>query len=216
MSKLCEEVFENGIKIFQYDDAYKFTLDAIELAKFCNIKSKDRVLDLCAGCGVVGLYSYSIKPFKNLFFCEIQQKMCNLIEKNIKNNNLEEKCKIFCKDLKNLTTNDILKKVDVIICNPPYFKVNSSPINTEEEIAISRHEIKIDFEQIVCKVKELLKEGGKFYFCQISSRLQECLTLLSKYGFEAKKIKFLSNKSESYLFLCESVKTSKSGIKVFV
>ena len=47
------EHFDNGVSIYQCDNYYKFTQDAIMLAKFCNIKHNDDVLELCAGSGVI-------------------------------------------------------------------------------------------------------------------------------------------------------------------
>ena len=38
MNNLTLEHFENGITIYEYQNLYKFTADAIKLAKFCKIK----------------------------------------------------------------------------------------------------------------------------------------------------------------------------------
>ena len=68
MTNLTLEHFDNGIKIYQDENLYKFTSDAIKLAKFCKIKSTDNVLDMCAGSGVVGLYAYSVKSYNKIYF----------------------------------------------------------------------------------------------------------------------------------------------------
>ena len=47
-----------NISIYQSEYYYKFTQDAIMLAKFCNIKHSDDVLELCAGSGVISFYTY--------------------------------------------------------------------------------------------------------------------------------------------------------------
>ena len=124
MTNLSLEHFENGVKLYQDKTLYKFTSDAINLAKFCNIKHSDSVLDMCAGCGVVGMYAYSITPFSKLYFNDIQKSMCDLIDKNIKLNNMQDVCKVLYKDLKDLSLDDFGKPLDVIVCNPPYFKLN--------------------------------------------------------------------------------------------
>ena len=77
------ENFDNGISILQSDDYYKFTQDAIMLAKFCNIKHTDNVLELCAGSGVISFYAYSLSSFNHLYFNEIQPEMCEIIKENI-------------------------------------------------------------------------------------------------------------------------------------
>ena len=144
------EHFDNGISIYQSDNFYKFTQDAILLAKFCNIKHTDAVLELCAGSGVISFYAYSLHPFNNLYFNEIQPEMCEIIEENIAFNGFKRRSKIFNCNLKDLSPKDFKKPLDVIICNPPYQKLSpNSKINEKREIAIAKHEIEATLEDII-------------------------------------------------------------------
>ena len=215
MNNLSIEQFENGIKIYQDNNMYKFTSDAINLAKFAKIKPKDNVLDLCAGCGVVGLYAYSIKPFNKLYFNEIQTSMCQLIEKNIQINQLQEKCKIINDDLNNLTLSQFAKPLDVILCNPPYFKVNSK-INPKQELAMCRHEIATNLSQIVAISSKLIKSGGKLYLVLPAERLCECVVELDKVDFEVKQVELITHKNLAEICLIEAVKFGKSGVNISV
>lgn len=210
------EHFDNGISIYQCDNLYKFTQDAIHLAKFCNIKHSDNVLELCAGSGVISFYAYSLCPFNHLYFNEIQPEMCEIIEENIKFNGFKRKAKIFNCNLKELTPNDFPKPVDVIICNPPYMKVNgTSKINEKREIAIARHEIEATLEDIIKKASELIKDKGRFYMVHLASRTAEISTLCSKYHMEVKRMKFIFNgDKEAYLVLTEAVKNGKPGVRI--
>ncbi|MFQ6724017.1 MAG: tRNA1(Val) (adenine(37)-N6)-methyltransferase [Clostridia bacterium] len=213
MANLKLENFENGIKLYQDEDLYKFTSDSIKLAKFCNIKSTDNVLDMCAGCGVIGLYAYSINPFNKIYFNDIQPKMCDIINQNIQLNNLQNKSKVICKNLKDLNLNDFDKKLDIIICNPPYFKLNGK-INQENDIAICRHEIETNLEGIIYKASQLLKTKGKFYLVLPADRLTECIVLLNKYKFEAKEIEMLCVNNKVNICLISSTKDAKSGVNI--
>lgn len=215
MTNLSLEHFENGIKIYQDESLYKFTSDAIKLAKFCKIKHTDNVLDMCAGCGVVGFYAYSLMPCNKMYFNEIQVSMCELIDKNIDLNDLNSKCKILCKDLNNLNLNDFEKRLDVIVCNPPYFKLNGK-IKQEESIAMCRHEITTNLKQIVEKASELIKFNGKFYLIIPADRLCECIGLLNNNKFEVKQMGIYHTNSLATVCLLESVKGGKSGVKVKV
>ncbi len=210
------EHFDNGIAIYQSDNYYKFTQDAILLAKFCNIKHSDNVLELCAGSGVISFYAYSLSPFNRLYFNEIQPEMCEIIEENIKFNNFKRKCKIFNCNLKDLHLSDFSKNLDVIICNPPYQKVNDlSLINEKREIALARHEIEATLEDIIKKSSELLKDKGRLYMVHIASRVTEIAVLCAKYGMEVKLMKFIFNgDKDAYLVLIEAVKGAKSGVRV--
>jgi len=210
------EHFENGVAIYQSDNYYKFTQDAVLLAKFCNIKHSDSVLELCSGSGVISFYAYSLCPFKHLYFNEIQKEMCEIIEENIKFNNLGRRSKIFNCNLKDLKLDDFPKSLDVIICNPPYQKVNpNSKINEKREIALARHEIEATLEDIIKKSSELLKDKGRLYIVHLASRCAELVSIASKYKLETKRMKFIFNgEKEAYLVLVEAVKNAKPGVRI--
>lgn len=210
------EHFDNGISIYQSDNYYKFTQDAILLAKFCNIKHSDNVLELCAGSGVISFYAYSLCPFNHLYFNEIQPEMCEIIEENIKFNGFKRRSKIFNCNLKDLSLSDFIKPLDVIICNPPYQKVNAnSLINEKPEIAVARHEILATLEDIIKKSSELLKDKGRLYMVHLASRATEVISLCSKYNIEVKRMKLIFNgEKEAYLVLIEAVKNAQPGVRI--
>ena len=213
MNNLTLEEFENGIKLYQDENLYKFTSDAIKLAKFCKPKSSDNVLDMCAGNGVVGLYAYSVHKFNKIYFNEIQQLMCDLIDKNIKLNNLQSKCKVLNKDLNDLTLDDFDKPLDIIVCNPPYFKVTEK-VKQDISKAMCRHEISTNLEQIISKASKLIKSCGKFYLIVPSSRLCECITLLSQNRFAVKSMHIYNTNSKATVALIEAVKNAKEGVNI--
>ena len=210
------EHFDNGISVYQNDNLYKFTQDAIMLAKFCNIKHSDDVLELCAGSGVISFYAYSLCPFNHLYFNEIQPEMCEIINENITFNNFKRRSKVFNCNLKELKLNDFKKPVDVIICNPPYFKANqNSKINERYEIAIARHEIEATLADIVSKSASLLKDKGRLYMVHLASRSTEVISECSKNNLEVKRMKFIFNgDKEAYLVLIEAVKNAQPGVRV--
>ncbi len=210
------EHFDNGISVYQSDNFYKFTQDAILLAKFCNIKHSDNVLELCAGSGVISFYAYSLCPFNHLYFNEIQTEMCEIIEENIKFNGFKRKSKIFNCNLKDLKLSDFPKSLDVIICNPPYQKVNEkSLINERPEIALARHEIEANLDDIIKKSSELLKDKGRLYMVHIAPRVTEIVTNCAKYNMQVKRMKFIFNgDKEAYLVLIEAVKGANPGVRI--
>ena len=216
MSNLSIEYFENGVKVYQDSNLYKFTSDAIKLAKFCKLKHTDNVLDMCAGCGVVGFYAYSINPCNKIYFNEIQSQMCDLIKQNIDINHMVNKAEILNQDLNTLTLNQFDKPVDVILCNPPYFKMQGK-IKENQDVAICRHEIACNLRQIIEKAGQLIKQKGRFYIVIPADRLCECIVDLANNGFETKNIEMCCHKSRVGVCLIEAVKNAKSGvvIKVF-
>lgn len=217
MNNIAIEEFPNGVKICQNSDGYKFTKDAVDLAKFCKIKHTDYVLEMCAGSGVVSFYAYAITKFARLYLNEIQDDACDIIRKNIIFNNLCNDAKCLPGNLKDLQLKNFEKKLDVIICNPPYFKKSTQKINVDYKKAISRHELEATLEDIVKKASELIKDKGRFYLVMTISRMSETIYLLEKYGFACKIIKLLTNgKKEAYLAIFEAVYNGKTGVRVII
>ena len=215
MTNLSLEYFENGIRLYQDDDFYKFTSDSIKLAKFCNIKHTDNVLDMCAGCGVVGLYAYSICQCNTIVFNDIQPQMCDLIQQNIQLNNLQNKCKVICKDLKELELGDFCKPLDVIICNPPYFKLNGK-IKQDDSVAMCRHEISTNLNIIIYTASRLIKDKGRFYFIIPADRMCEAVELCACNAFKVKRMEIYNHKNQATVCLFEAIKGAKDGVKIKV
>ena len=213
MTNLSLEHFENGIKLYQDNTLYKFTSDSIKLAKFCNIKHTDNMLDMCAGCGVVGLYAYSICNCNSITFNEIQPAMCELIRKNIALNELQSKSKVICKDLAKMDVNDFEKPLDVIVCNPPYFKLNQK-IKKDDSVAMCRHEISTNLSTIIGIASKLLKDKGRFYFIIPAERLCEAIELCAQKTFKVKRMEMYHTNYQTTVCLVEAIKGAKDGVKI--
>lgn len=210
---LSLEQFENGIQLYQDENLYKFTSDSIRLAKFCTVKHTDNVLDMCAGCGVIGLYMYSLTQFNKLYFNDIQPEMCELISKNIQLNNLTPKSRVICKNLEQMELSEFEKPLDVIVCNPPYFKVNGK-LKTDEKIAICRHEIHTNLHNIIKKSAELLKNKGRLYIILPEDRLCEAIKALGDNNLEVKRIQLNTTSNKVVTCLLEAVKGGNVGVKI--
>ena len=57
---------------------------------------------------------------------EIQERLADMAERSVQLNGLEEQMQVICDDLKNMPVHIQGSKVDMILCNPPYFKVRSA------------------------------------------------------------------------------------------
>lgn len=213
INNLSLEQFENGVQLYQDENLYKFTSDSIKLAKFCKFKSTDNVLDMCAGCGVVGFYAYSINVCNKIYFNDIQQSMCDLIDRNIKLNSLQDKAIVINKDLSDLNVKDFDGLLDVVVCNPPYFKLNGK-LKQDISKAMCRHEITTNLSQIAFKASQLLKSKGRFYLVVPSSRLCEAIVILSKNKLEVKRMEIYHSNQNATVALLECIKCGNSGVVI--
>ena len=207
----------NGLKIYQDTDSFCFSLDSVLLANFVTInKTFKKIVDLGCGNGAIPLF-LSTRTDSSITGVEIQKFIYDLAIKSIKYNKLDEKIDIINDDINNLKNRFPSSSFDVVVSNPPYFKMNEkSLVNESPTKIIARHEVKLNFSELVEMANYLLKEHGVFAFVHRPDRLFEFLDILKKYKFEPKKIQFVypSKGKECNMILIECVKNGKVGLKV--
>ena len=173
-------------KIIQHTEKYKFTSDAVLLANFAKIKKTHIVADLCSGSGIVGILCNIKYQPKQLYMVEMQEYMAEMSQRSVNMNNLKN-ITVINKKIQEIT--EIPPETcDVITINPPYKKAGIGAKNIAQEIALSRHEIQINLEDISKCASKLLKFGGKLYMVHDANRLTEIISTFNKYNLEVKKI----------------------------
>ena len=214
---VLNDLFDYDMKIYQIRGNFKFSLDSILLAEFVKItKNTKNILDLCSGNAPVPMIlSTKTKALIDAF--EIQKHIYNLGYNSIKYNNLEKQITLYnanILDIDNFINN---KKYDIITCNPPYFKLeNNNFLNDNNELAIARHEIKIDLESIFKIAANHLDDKGEFYLVHRVSRLDEIIIYANKYNLNVKNIEMIKTKENNkpYIVLVRCIKNSKLGVKL--
>lgn len=209
------DLLNYDLKIYQYKDAFKFSIDSVLLAEFVNINFRDKnIIDFCCGNAPIPLI-LSTKFNKNIYGVEIQEEIYDLALKSIKYNNIENII-MLNKDIKDLSEYFDFK-FDIITCNPPYFKCNNdSMINENSMKAIARHEIKITLEDIISISSKILNFSGSLYLVHRCERLNDIFDLLKKYNFGLRRIQFVYDNftSNSCFLLIEAKYLCKNDLKV--
>ncbi len=202
-------------KIYQDSDLYNFSTDAVLLANFSEFGYKDKVVDLCSGVGVVGILAAIKNFYKKMYLVEIQPSLANLAQKSVEYNKLEN-VEVICDDVKNLRNYFSGGEIDVVLCNPPYFRCDGKKMSENEHLNICNFEVKICLEDIIATSENLLKFGGKLYMINDIDRLEETICLLNKHKFRVKILQIVNPKKDknANVFLVKAVKNAKSGIKV--
>lgn len=211
------DVYDYGLKIYQDSEKFKFSLDSLLLAEFVDIKNSDtQIVDFCSGNAPIPLILAS-KYHKRIIGIEIQKDIYELAIKSIKENNMVNMVEIINANVKDATQYLKSNTIDVITCNPPFFKVNKTTLVSKDfEKAQARHEISITLEEIFKIATNLLKSNGKFYLVHRPERLQEIMKYASNCQLAVKEIKFISSYSEDYaiMVLLKFVKNGQIGTKV--
>lgn len=189
----------NNLKIIQNKEYFCFGTDSVLLANFVESNSsKNTILDLCSGSGVIPILLTSKVKYNKILSVEIQDEMYNLLQRNLELNNLKNDIFVlqdnvvnYSNILKYIKENLNKEYVDIITVNPPYKEKGRGIINEDKVKYIARHEELCTLEDIFKTSSKLLKDKGKLYMVNKPERLVDLLAIARKYNLEAKKIKYV-------------------------
>lgn len=180
-----------GLRLIQKEKAFRFGVDAVLLSYFANVKFKHRVIDLCTGTGIIPFLIYGKYKPKEVVGVEIQEEMVEMANRSSVLNQTENLVKFYCKDLKEKDLNKELGLFDVVTVNPPYKLNNAGIVNPHDKLAIARHEILCNLEDVICTSRKLLKDNGRLFMVHRPERLADIFELMRKYNIEPKRVQMV-------------------------
>ena len=209
-----DDLLVNGLKIIQNPSAFCFGCDAVELANFVTGGVKDYAVDLGSGTGIITLLLAGKKGIRTTGV-EIQPDMADMSKRSIELNNLDN-ADIICTPMQKITDFIESGSATIVVCNPPYRKVNTGEKQLQDSIAIARHEIAVTLAEVVATAKKLLSTGGRFYMVHQTERLGEVIACCKANKLEPKVLQILTPNEEKppHLFLLKCIYGAKEGLEV--
>ena len=157
---------------------YNFSHDSVFLARLAfdyvkhNQTDVRHVLDLCSGCGVVGLdFLFHLKTNSTILpsaidFLEIQSVYlpffstnCQTLERSI---NFKIPLNFLNLNYADVRNNlDFSQKYNLILCNPPFFRHGQGTLSPSDFKNRCRFFIDSDFKNLISSIGYLLAPGGK-------------------------------------------------------
>ncbi|GAB6885157.1 methyltransferase [Streptococcus equinus ATCC 33317] len=212
-----DQLFSTDVKIIQNREVFSYSIDSVLLSRFPKIPSRGLIVDLCSGNGAVGLFA-STRTKAPIIEVEIQERLADMAERSIQLNDLGEQVQMINDDLKNLLNHVPRTGVDLILCNPPYFKVSeTSKKNLSEHYLLARHEITTNLEEICDIARHALKSNGRLALVHRPDRFLDIIDTLRQYNLAPKRIQFVYPKigKDANLLLVEAIKDgSTDGLKI--
>ncbi len=212
------------IKLYQNKKGYRFSVDALLLYSFVNLRRAYRIADLGAGSGIVGILLAKKYHDSEVVLIEIQNSLAGLAEKNILLNNLKKRVYVVKADIKTLTppTLPLVRggirwgHFDLVVSNPPFRRQKTGLISPTGEKAIARHEIEIKLTDLIQASCSLLRSKGRFCMIYHPSRLVELIDALREKHMEPKRLRFVHSNlmTEAKMVLVEAIKDGKAEMKI--
>ena len=188
-----DRLIPQQLDIIQSTGAFTFSIDALLLGNFARIRPKKRqlIVDFCSGNGVLPSL-LSDKTEAPIHGIELQEEVADMARRSVQHNHLDDQITIHTANIQ--TANKLFAKdaVDVITCNPPYFKLyEESRLNPNDKKALARHEIAMTLEDIFIQAKYLLRGKGKLYLVHRPERLSELIVAGKSRQLILKRLQFI-------------------------
>ncbi|MCI7147730.1 MAG: tRNA1(Val) (adenine(37)-N6)-methyltransferase [Candidatus Fimisoma sp.] len=217
-----DQIGFGSLKLIQNPQEFCYGVDAVILAdfavNFCK-KAPVTVADLGCGSGIIPLIISYRTEAAHIYGVEIQKEAWDKACRNAKLNNLEERLTFVNADVKNAEHGwgkDLTGKMDMVTCNPPYFRKGSGITNDSGPKAMARHETTAGLEDFLETAAVLLKRGGDMFMVHRPSRLADICFYARKAGLEPKTMRLVSPRADEApnILLIHMVKGGGKELKV--
>ena len=197
--------------LYQPESGYCFNSDSIYLYDFINsFKPRGRLLDVGAGCGIVGLLVARDNAKVELHAVEKQEIFVKYATRNAEINNISYS--IHHTDFLDFQDS---KGFDYIVSNPPFY--HDGAVKSEDEILYNaRYNVNLPLKEFFAKVYKLLSHQGHFIFCYDAKQFALVCAELSIARLRVIDVQFVHSKSDrnASLVMLHVRKNSKSLLNI--
>ena len=185
-----DPILRGRLRLWQPKEGYRFSLDPLLLCDFVLARCEEeqhRVLDLGCGSAVIALALASRRAAWQVEAIEIQPRLCRIARKNVAENRLAVV----------VHEDDVRRRAlpggsfDLVVANPPYYRLADGPPSQNRELAIARHESELELPVWVAESKRLLRPQGLLCCIFPVVRLEELLSKLGEHGLPATTLRFV-------------------------
>lgn len=143
------------------------------------------VLDVGAGCGILGFLLKRDFESINLSLLEIQERNLEILRLNSLQNDLPTE--ILHADFAEFKSE---KRFDFIVSNPPFYRERIS-LSKEPHMALSKSAASLSLRDFVRSANAHLKPGGTLIFCYEAGKLAKICELLGEFRLNLTRLGFV-------------------------
>lgn len=215
MEKYTQDTLFNGrLTLRQPASGYRFSVDAVILGNLAACGPGQRVLDVGTGCGIIPMImAYRNPDVGRIYGIDIQPEFADTAAENVRQNRMAARISIRCADVKTLSTADTDGPVDMVVCNPPHYKVFAGRVNPDTRRAIARHEIAMTLADLVTAAQRMLDKDGRLTAIYPAERLVDIATAMRNAGIEPAYFRFIhfTPGTEAQRVLVEGIAGKSAG-----
>ena len=210
-----EDLQIGGLKLIQKKKNFRYGMDAVLLADFANIRSRDAVADFGTGTGILPLLLIGRDKGQLFRAIEIQEEYCEMASRTMALNHLEDRVSIICGDAGNADRMLSPCSVDAVICNPPYGIHGAALTSPIPERATARNQAEDTLSRFFTAAFRILRGKGKFSMVYPAPQMLQAMELMRKCHLEPKRFQLVypQENKPANLVLIEGVKDARPTLQ---
>lgn len=206
------EVLPNGFTLEIPEGCFPLSTDSMTLANFARLPRGASVLDLCAGCGTLGLLLCSTNPDCTVTGIELDEPAHAAAMENIRRNNLSHRMSSICDDVKSVSARFSPGSFSCCIANPPYFSGGVPSARTP----LARHSGTCRADDLFRAASWAVKYGGDVFVVHKPEMLTALAAAAARYQLEAKELCLVRHRENGpfSMILLRLRKGAKPGLTI--
>jgi tRNA1Val (adenine37-N6)-methyltransferase len=183
---------------------------------FSQPRRGERILDLGAGVGVIGLLLAQRHATVRVVGVELQEDLARHAAANARANALEDRCQFVRGDLRLAPRFLPPEHFHRVVANPPYRRPGAGATPPDGSRAQARQEASFTIGDLARTAAALLRFSGTLEVVHLAERLPELFGTLGSFGLEPKLLRLVVAREGSAARLClvSAVKGARPGLRV--
>ena len=133
---------------------FRVGTDGVLLGASASVQDARKILEIGTGTGLIALMVAQRNAEAIITAIEINEYAAAIAAENFRSSPFYNRLKVLQHDFKSYNVKD---KFDIIISNPPYFKINPS-----EKDILARQQTELSFGDLISNASQILSESGTF------------------------------------------------------
>ena len=206
-----EDLQLGGLMLLQKKNGFRFGMDSVLLSHFADIRPDDTVADFGTGTGILPLLLIGRGKGKTFHAFEIQPEYCDMAERTIMMNHLENRVFIHWEDAGNAASVFGSCTADAVICNPPYGIPGAALVSPFSDRATARIQSENTLRSFFTSAFRILKGKGKISIIYPAQQMLQVMKLMTACHLEPKRFQLVYPRitKPANLVLIEGIKDAR-------
>lgn len=215
-TETVDGILVDRLRIIQRKRGYRFSLDALLIAHFADLRNGDDLIDLGTGSGIIALILARRFDCGRVLGIEIQDELVAIAKRNVVLNGLDGRMEIRRGDVRCPETLCGPQSFSAAVFNPPYRRLRSGRTNPDPEKAVARHEIQGTVSDFLTASVHALRPEGRVYAIYPAVRMIELIARMRECRIEPKRLRLVHSRlgGRGAFILVEGVKGGREGLNV--